>query len=34
MVFRSDGVALKFHDIPDVLGERIDQFVPSYQPTP
>lgn len=30
----SDGVALKFHDIPDALWERIDLFLPRYQSSP
>jgi putative transposase len=30
----SDGSSLKFHEIPDVLWERIDLFLPIYKPSP
>jgi transposase len=33
-VLMSDGSSLKFHEIPDALWERIDLFLPRYQPSP
>lgn len=30
----SDGVALKFHEIPDALWQRIELFLPIYKPSP
>jgi transposase len=30
----SDGVALKFHEVPDALWQRIELFLPMYKPSP